>query len=70
MAQLILQYSTQDKVEKTVMIRLHRFINNHEEKWIDLVTTSPLQYDHIKISVWNPSSQRICIKALRLYGQK
>ncbi|MBP7801546.1 MAG: hypothetical protein KA109_08005 [Saprospiraceae bacterium] len=70
MAQLILQYSTQDKVEKTVMIRLHRFINNHEEKWIDLVTTSPLKYDHIKISVWNPSSQRICIKALRLYGQK
>lgn len=68
MAQLIVQYGNADKEVKTVLLRLHRFLNGDEEKWIDLITMSPDKaYEDIKISVWNPSPQTICVQSLKVY---
>lgn len=68
MAQLIVRYQNADATVKTVLIRIHRFLNDHEEKWLDLVTSSPDQmYDHIRISVWNPSQHDLCINGLKVY---
>jgi hypothetical protein len=68
MGQLIVQYFNGDKEVKTVFVRVHRFLNSDEEKWIELVTQSPDQpSEEIKISVWNPSPQLLCIKALKVY---
>jgi hypothetical protein len=70
MAQLIVQYRAGNKDVKTVFIRVHRFLNSKEEKWIDLVTQSPTaSYDDIKISLWNPSPQSLCVQSLKVYAE-
>lgn len=69
MAQLIVQYEQGNRPVKTVLIRLHRFLQEGEESWIDLITNSPEErYDHTKISIWNPSPNEICIKGLKIYA--
>lgn len=68
MAQLLVQYYQGDQAVKTVLIRVNRFLNDGEEKWIDLVTKSPDKtFDRLKISIWNPGSKPACLKAMKLY---
>jgi len=71
MAQLIVQYYDGTKPVKTVLIRLHRFVNDGDESWIDLTTSSPPEkYEKVKVSVWNPSQNQICIKAIKIYADR
>lgn len=69
MAQLIVQYKKGNEPVKTVLIRLHRFLNDGDESWIDLNTTSPsVEFDKVYVSVWNPSPHELCIKGLKIYA--
>jgi len=71
MAQLIVQYYKNDQPLKTVLIRLHRFVQDGGQTWIDLTTKSPLEaFDRVKISVWNPSPKEICIKGFKIYASE
>ncbi len=68
MAQLIVQYFKGDQSVKTVLIRVNRFLNDGEEKWIDLVTKSPDKtFDRLKISLWNPGPKPACVNATKIY---
>ncbi|MEP7266945.1 MAG: hypothetical protein ABI844_04905 [Saprospiraceae bacterium] len=68
MAQLVIQYQKDNKSVKSTILRLHRFLNDNDEKWISLVTKSPAgEYDKLNISIWNPSNKNICIKELKLF---
>lgn len=71
MAQLVIKYKQGDTDVKSTILRMHRFLNDNEEKWIDLVTTNPTKtFDKLEITIWNPSDKRICAKALKLYAER
>lgn len=71
MAQLIVQFHQGSQPVKTVFIRLHRFLNDGDESWIDLTTTGPNEiYDRVKVSIWNPGQNEVCIKGLKIYVSK
>lgn len=71
MAQLVVKYKNKEQDVKTTILRLHRFLNDNEEKWIDLVTVNPNRiYDHLEITIWNPSTKQVCAKQLKLYVEK
>jgi len=69
MAQLVVQFVQGEDVVKTVLIRLHRFLNDGDESRIDLTTTGPAKnYEKVKVYVWNPSQNELCIKGLKIYA--
>jgi len=71
MAQLVVKYKQDKEDVKTTVIRVHRFLNDNDEKWIDLVTTSPKKpFNKLEITIWNPSDKSICAKALKLYAEQ
>lgn len=71
MAQLVVKYKQDLTDVKTTIIRVHRFLNDNDEKWIDLVTTSPSKpFSKLEITIWNPGNKSICAKALKLYAEK
>ncbi len=71
MAQLVVKYKLDQQDVKTTILRLHRFLNDNDEKWIDLVTISPDRpFNKLEITIWNPGSKPVCAKALQLYAAK
>jgi hypothetical protein len=69
MAQLVIQFDWQQKEIKKTFVRLHRFLQDNERKILDLATLVPARYDSLKIFLWNPSAQPICVEELNLYAQ-
>jgi hypothetical protein len=65
----VIQFDWQQKEIKKTFVRLHRFLQDNERKTLDLATLVPARYDSLKIFLWNPSAQAICVEELNLYAQ-